>query len=95
MPDALPTWVQDWSASSLLALVVVLVLLGWLVPRWTYRQTRADLLPWREAAEKANATVAELSANMAKLVEAQTKMADVVGQTHDLVRQVVRKDPVP
>lgn len=95
MPDVLPTWVQDWSAGSLLALVVVMIVLGWLVPRWTYRQTRADLLPWREAAEKKDAVIAELSQNMAKLVEAQTQMADTVDKTHEIVRQIVRKDPVP
>ena len=54
--ELLPTVPGDWiiqgGAVGLLAFVALLVFLGWLVPRGTYRQLERDRDYWRAAALK-------------------------------------------
>lgn len=45
-------WIVQGGAVGLLAFVALLVFLGWLVPRSTYRQLERDRDYWRDAALK-------------------------------------------
>lgn len=38
---------QEWSPVALLSLVVLMVLFGWLVPRWSFIELRKDRDAWK------------------------------------------------
>lgn len=55
MTDALPiptSWITQGGAVTLLALVVFMILKGWLVPLRFYKQLEAERDAWRRVAEK-------------------------------------------
>lgn len=41
---------QQWTLSSLLGLVVLMVLFGWLIPRWAVKEIRVDRDAWKTEA---------------------------------------------
>lgn len=96
--DTITPWVTQGGAVALLLAAMWLVLTGKIVPRSTLIQQRQDLLAWREAAEKANATNALMAEHMGQLVSTVDKAVDTMQQTQRLVSQalavVPRKDPV-
>lgn len=63
----------DRSATGLLGLVVVLILFGGLVPRWSFRERltaereRAD--EWKKTAEAKDETIRLLSEHLAETIE--------------------------
>jgi len=53
LPPVLPDWVTQGGAVGLLAVTVVMVLLGWLIPIRTHRETVRERDLWRTIALKA------------------------------------------
>jgi hypothetical protein len=43
---------QEWSPLALLSLVVLMILFGWLVPRWSVSEIRKDRDAWKAQAEE-------------------------------------------
>lgn len=41
---------EEWSAASLLSVVVLMILFGWLNPRWITKATMVDRDKWRQVA---------------------------------------------
>lgn len=41
---------QEWTAAGLLGLVVLMVLFGWLLPRWTVKEIMKDRDSWKAQA---------------------------------------------
>jgi hypothetical protein len=41
---------QEWSPVALLGLVVVMILFGWLLPRWTVKEVMKDRDAWKAQA---------------------------------------------
>jgi len=41
---------QEWTAAGLLGLAVLMVLFGWLLPRWTVKQIMNDRDAWKAQA---------------------------------------------
>ena len=60
--------VGQFSAGALVAIIVVLILRGSLVPRQQLLDTQADRDKWREAAEKWQLTATQLGMSMEKLL---------------------------
>lgn len=50
IPPILGDWVVQGGAVGLLSFVVLLIFMGWLIPRSTYRQLERDRDHWREVA---------------------------------------------
>jgi len=53
---------QEWSPVALLSLVVLMVLFGWLVPRWALVEIRKDRDAWKtqaQAQQEINRTLAD------------------------------------
>lgn len=53
MPPLPGDWVFQGGAISMLAFVALMIFLGQLVPRWTYKQLERDRDFWRQVALKA------------------------------------------
>lgn len=41
---------QEWSVGALLSLVVLMILFGWLVPRWSVMEVKKDRDSWKAIA---------------------------------------------
>jgi enterochelin esterase-like enzyme len=96
MLDQITPWVTQGGAVALLLAAMWLVLTGRIVARSVLDQQRLDLLAWKDAAEKANTTNAEMSGHMGQLVVTVDKAVDSMRETQQLIREVLaaRKDPV-
>lgn len=94
MIDAVTPWVTQGGAVALLLAAIWLVLTGKIVPRSTLMQQRADLLAWKDAAEKAQATNAQMAEHMTKLVSTVDLAVDTMRETQRLVAQSLREDAV-
>lgn len=94
MIETITPWVTQGGAVALLLAAMWLILTGKIVARSSLQQQREDLLPWKEAAEKALATNAEMAAHMGQLVSTVDKAVEVMLETQRLVRDALpRKDP--
>jgi hypothetical protein len=90
MPWGFSDWLQQYGIPSTIAGFAVLgVLAGWLVPRYLYRQQRADLLPWKSVAETAMEANKEWAASYARLTATVDKLVEAQRDTEALVRSLV------
>jgi hypothetical protein len=96
--DQITPWITQGGAVGLLLAGMWLVLTGRIVSARVLQQQREDLLAWKDAAEKANATNAEMANHMGQLVVTVDKAVDTMRETHTLIRDVLtvlpRRDPV-
>jgi hypothetical protein len=90
---ALP--VGGLSAGALGTLVVVMVLRGRLVPRQTLLDKQAEIVAWREAAEKWQATSTQLGMSMEKLLVYAEMTQHAIVDIRELAqgRATLEKDP--
>lgn len=85
---ALP--VGQLSAGALIALVVLLILTGWLIPRWVLRQVAADRDYWRASADTWQKVATENGMTLEKHTATLEKLLTYAETTQHIVSDLQR-----
>lgn len=87
--ESLP--IGQLSAGALVALIVLLILKGYLVPRQQLLDTQADRDKWRDAADKQLAAILQLGATNEKLLAGVEMMNHAVADLQRMAQQQERE----
>lgn len=76
MLDGIP--IADLTAKTLLGITVLMIFLGWLVPKWVWKEKSEEANNWRKAYEAEREARATSDAQTAQLLE-------LAKTTHDII----------
>lgn len=76
------------SAGALVALIVLFILTGWLIPRWVLRQVSADRDYWRASADTWQKVATEHGMTLEKHTATLEKLLTYAETTHHIVSEL-------
>lgn len=91
MGDLVPSLpVGQISAGAIVALVVLLILTGWLIPRWVLRQVNADRDYWRASADTWQKVATEHGMTLEKHTATLERLLTYAETTQHVVTEIQR-----